>query len=219
MLKILGDIVREGLVKHTRDIQKMYQDMTKECTEVGIAIGVNDTVAHKIDNRYLHDNDYVKIDTWFKYKGVWYDAAITKIYNSKDDNHIIAVKRALSAGISKAIVGNKASDISKAIQSELNKDKSLQIIRKLSGHNINEELHGGLRIYNYFDENNADFILEEGMRLAIEPLVTIDGNGEFDKDTWKTTDGSNALHYEATVQLNEYFTDIQYSESNHIKSK
>jgi methionyl aminopeptidase len=83
-------------------------------------------------------------------------------------------ERILGVVISKLEVGSKVSVIGKTITNEL-KDSKFKVIRNLSGHSLDEyEVHSGLTISNYENENS--FEMKE-MAIAIEPFLTT-GKGE-----------------------------------------
>ena len=98
--------------------------------------------------------------------------------------------------------GNHLGDVSAAIQRAVEVD-GLSVIRTLVGHGIGREMHEDPQIPN-FGEPGRGPVLEEGMVLAIEPMVNAGGP----RSGWATTagpstpqDGSLAAHFEFTVAV------------------
>lgn len=189
-----------------------------EATEYGSAIAVNHEIAHLNNDHLIKDGDLVKVDSWFKVKGVWIDGATTMIagYYKLGQKHnqdalrlVRATNEALSNALSRVRNGTLISDIGAAIEDTATK-YDVNIIRKLSGHGIGTNLHQGPRIRNFFniDDNTR---LKTGDRIAIEPLFTL-GNGAMGETVdekgvsqlnWLTDDLSLASHCEATVEVTE----------------
>jgi methionyl aminopeptidase len=83
-------------------------------------------------------------------------------------------ERILEVALSKIKVGSKVSVIGNTISEEL-KNSEFKIIRNLSGHSLDEyEVHSGLTISNYANENNFEL---KDVAIAIEPFLTT-GKGE-----------------------------------------
>lgn len=169
-------------------------------------ISVNDEVVHGIPGpRLIKPGDVVGIDVGLKYKEFCTDTAVSVALAPVDPKVIellTVTKEALAAGIEAAVVGNKIGDISAAIAAVINRH-GFGIVRDLTGHGIGRSPHEDPPIPN-FGKAGTGPVLEEGMVLAIEPMVTL-GSGQVKQldDGWTivTFDGSNAAHFEHTIAV------------------
>lgn len=173
-------------------------------------ISVNDEVVHGIPSKgkILNSGDLVKIDICASYNGYCADLArcffVEKCKSFEAQNLVINTKAALLKGISMAVPGNRLSDISFAIQQELEKN-NLGIVREFAGHGIGKQMHEDPEILNYGKPGNGP-VLRAGMTFAIEPMSTL---GHYDvyicEDGWtvKTKDKSLAAHVEDTILITE----------------
>jgi methionyl aminopeptidase len=170
-----------------------------------ICVSINEEIVHGIPrkDRFLKNGDIVSIDIGLEYKGFYVDSA--KTYPVGEVSllalRLIEVtESALWKGIEKARVGNHLSDISWAIQ-EYVESNNFNVIREFFGHGIGRRLHEPPNIPNFGPPGRGP-ILEEGMALAIEPMVSA-GSYEVkileDKWTAVTVDGSLSAHFEHTI--------------------
>ncbi len=171
-----------------------------------LCVSVNEEVVHGIPGRrILREGDIVSLDLGVKYRGFYGDAAVTlpvgKI-SEKARKLLQTTRNALYQAIEKAIVGNYLGDISWAIQSYVEKE-GFQVVRDFVGHGIGENLHEEPQIPNFGNPGTGPR-LEEGMVLAIEPMVN-EGTWEVKilEDGWTavTLDGSLSAHFEHTVAV------------------
>lgn len=171
-----------------------------------VCASVNEQVVHGIPSAVkLKDGDIISIDVGVNYKGFFGDAAITVPVGSvskKVMKLLETTENALEAGIEKAVVGNRLSDISSTIQ-EYVESEGFSVVRTFVGHGIGRELHEEPQIPNY-GKPGAGPKLMEGMTLAIEPMVNA-GSWEVNilKDGWTavTKDGSLSAHFEHTIAI------------------
>lgn len=172
-------------------------------------ISVNDEVVHGVPNKskLLVKGDLVKVDICAAWQGYCADMARCFFVGeaTKEIKNLVSVAQsALEKGISKARVGNRLSDISAAIQEEVEKHK-FGIVRDFAGHGIGKKMHEDPEILNYGKPGRGP-ILKAGMTFAIEPMITF---GNYDvyvcNDGWtvKTKDRSLAAHVEDTVLITE----------------
>jgi methionyl aminopeptidase len=111
-------------------------------------------------------------------------------------------EEALFAGVQQCRVGNRLGDVSHAIQAHV-EAAGLSIVRSLVGHGIGRSMHEEPQIPNYGDPGTG-IPLEEGMVLAIEPMVTAGRHAvRVGDDHWAiySQDGSLAAHFEFTVAI------------------
>lgn len=173
-----------------------------------ICVSVNDEVVHGIPNEdpyAFKEGDIVGIDAGLKYKELFTDMAVTTgvgDVDSKAHSLMNATKEALSAGVSAVSPDVSVVDIGRAIEKSVN-IKKYGLVTTLGGHGVGKAVHEDPFVPNYDDEK-FDFTLEEGMVLAIEPMLT-EGGGDIylDKDNWtfRTKDGSRSAHFEHTVAV------------------
>jgi methionyl aminopeptidase len=169
-------------------------------------ISINDEVVHGVPSeaKLLANGDVVKVDVCGSWKG--YCADMARVFFIGDDipdihrKLALVAQQALFKGIEKACVGNRLSDISAAIQKEI-EDNGFGVVRDFAGHGIGKQMHEDPEVLNYGKAGTGP-VLQHGMAIAIEPMITL---GNYDvyitKDGWtaKTTDKSLAVHVEDTV--------------------
>lgn len=165
----------------------------------------NNVVVHGIpsDKDILASGDIVGIDIGVECEGYFADAARTFAVGnvSEDARHLIAITReALYKGIEKACAGNRIHDISWAVQSFVEAN-GFSVVRAFVGHGIGEKIHEDPEIPN-FGKPHTGRTLEDGMVLAIEPMVNI-GTADVKVlgDGWTAVTGDTKLsaHFEHTV--------------------
>ena len=113
-------------------------------------------------------------------------------------------KQALAAGIDQARSGNRVGDISHAVQ-QVVEGAGFSVVRSLVGHGVGRSYHEEPQIPN-FGEPGRGPLLQSGMTLAIEPMITAGGPEVYlHDDEWSisTEDGSLAAHFEHTVAVAE----------------
>jgi methionyl aminopeptidase len=171
-----------------------------------ICASPNAMVVHGIPGPYeLRRGDILSVDVGVTYEGWVADAAITVPVGKVADEAtrlLRTTRAALFEGIAQARVGNRLSDVSHAVQTRVEHDE-LSVIRSLVGHGIGREMHEDPQIPN-FGEPGKGPELEEGMVLAIEPMVNAGGQEiRMGSDGWAvySQDGSLAAHFEFTVAV------------------
>jgi methionyl aminopeptidase len=171
-----------------------------------ICTSPNSMVVHGIPGPYeLRRGDILSIDVGVTYEGWVADAAITVPIGDTPDGaeQLLATTRdALFVGIEQATPGNHLSDISHAIQDRVERD-DLSVIRSLVGHGIGRDMHEDPQIPNFGDPGKGP-TLEQGMVLAIEPMVNAGGPEiRMGSDGWAvySADDSLAAHFEFTVAV------------------
>jgi methionyl aminopeptidase len=169
-------------------------------------LSVNDEVVHGIPGRrVLKERDVIGIDIGMRYKGWCTDTAVTVALGHVDkkvDALLRFTEESLRVGLEAVRPGNKVGDISFAIQEYL-KPHGFGIVRDLTGHGIGKGMHEEPSIPN-FGRADTGPVLEEGMVLAIEPMVTLGTSAVRQLDdgwTIVTMDGSLAAHFEHTVAV------------------
>ena len=179
-----------------------------------ICVSVNDEVVHGIPHKehFLDEGDIVSLDAGVIYKGYHSDAARTYGIGEIDDDAkklIEVTRQSFFEGIKFAKAGNHLNDISAAIQ-KYAESFGFGVVRDLVGHGIGSHLHEDPEIPN-FARKRKGILLQPGMTLAIEPMIT-EGSYEvvwLDDDwTIMTEDGGWAAHYENTILITENEPEI-----------
>lgn len=179
-----------------------------------ICVSVNDEVVHGIPHKehFLDEGDIVSLDAGVIYKGYHSDAARTYGIGQIDDDAkklIEVTRQSFFEGIKFAKAGNHLNDISAAIQ-KYAESFGFGVVRDLVGHGIGSHLHEDPEIPN-FARKRKGILLQPGMTLAIEPMLT-EGSYEvvwLDDDwTVMTEDGGWAAHYENTILITENEPEI-----------
>ena len=179
-----------------------------------LCTSVNDEIVHGIPSKevILHEGDIIGLDIGMEYKGLFTDTAVTipvgKV-NPKIEKLLKFTKQGLHDGIKAAKPGNRMGDIGAAIQAVAQKN-GFGIIRDLVGHGVGYAVHEDPYVPNY-GKPGTGLILEEGMVLALEPMFTLGGYRiRFDADGWtiRTQDGSIAAHFEHTIVVTKYGSEI-----------
>ena len=151
-------------------------------------ISVNDVVIHGIPSGYaLKDNAYT--------------FPVGKI--PEDVAELLRVtEESLYKGIEAAVVGNRIGDISYAVQSHVT-PYGYGIVRQFVGHGVGRQLHEDPEVPN-FGRPGRGPRLAEGMTIAIEPMITLEGDDvtiDADKWTTRTKSGKAAAHFEHTIAI------------------
>jgi len=109
---------------------------------------------------------------------------------------------ALMKGIEQVVIGNRISDISRAVQN-YSEAHGFSVVRQFVGHGIGSQLHEPPEIPNYV-QRQASPRLREGMVLAIEPMVNLGvAKVKILRDQWTviTADKKPSAHFEHSVAV------------------
>ncbi len=173
-----------------------------------LCVSVNEAVVHGIPSgRVLKEGDIVGLDVGVVMDGYYGDAAITVPVGAitEQARRLLQVtEEALHKGIAQAVVGNRISDISHAVQTHA-EAASFSVVTEFVGHGIGRKLHEEPQVPNYGEPGKGPR-LKPGMTLAIEPMVNL-GRPETAHlaDGWTavTRDGSLSAHFEHTIVVTE----------------
>jgi methionyl aminopeptidase len=171
-----------------------------------LCISPNSMVVHGIPDKYrAQEGDLISVDLGVTLDGLVADSAVTLPVGeiSAVAQRLLAVcQDALAAGIEQARSGNRLSDISHAIQLTV-EEAGFSIVRSLVGHGVGRSYHEDPQIPNWGPPGRGP-VLQEGMTLAIEPMITA-GRPEVyvHDDDWSisSVDESLAAHFEHTVAV------------------
>lgn len=171
-----------------------------------ICVSRNEQVVHGIPGELvLEEGDIVSVDIGAIVDGFHGDSAWTYPVGriSPERRRMLEVgEGALYAGIEKARVGNRLSDISHAVQSYV-EARGYSVVRDLVGHGIGRAMHEAPQVPNFGPPGRGPR-LKAGMTLAIEPMINAGGyEVEILEDQWTvvTADGSDSVHFEHTVAI------------------
>ena len=178
-----------------------------------VCISVNEQIVHGLAGpRRLLFGDIVSIDVGVLYQGFIGDTARTVAVGGCDvsDQRLMDVtERALDEGIAQAVPGNNVVDISRAIQTCVERH-GFSVVREFVGHGVGRSMHEEPQIPNFVDGKPSPK-LRPGMTLAIEPMVNA-GAPEVVvlRDGWTAVsrDGSHSAHFEHTVHITESEPEI-----------
>ena len=171
-----------------------------------VCVSVNEEVVHGFPSqRKLKEGDIVSLDFGIYYNGYYADAAITVPVGNISGNALMLIevtKEALNIGISKAVIGNRINDISKAIEDFATANKC-SVVRDFVGHGVGFKLHEDPQVPNYYIESN-DVSIAEGLVIAIEPMIneaSYKVKIKHNKWTVVTRDKKLSAHFEHTVAV------------------
>jgi methionyl aminopeptidase len=178
-----------------------------------LCISLNDQVVHGFPSKYtLVEGDLVSVDCGATLNGFVGDSAYTFAVGEVSDTVkklMRVTKECLYLGIEKAVVGMRIGDIGYAIQEHAEKN-GFGVVKELVGHGVGTKLHEKPEVPNY-GKRGAGIKLEEGMVIAIEPMINAGRAGvKFWDDGWtvSTVDKKPSAHYEHTIAVGKGKADI-----------
>ncbi|HVW18292.1 MAG TPA: type I methionyl aminopeptidase [Solirubrobacteraceae bacterium] len=171
-----------------------------------ICASPNSMVVHGIPGPYeLERGDIISLDVGVVKDGWVADAARTFPVGpvSPVAAKLLDVTRAsLFDAVEQARSGGRLGDIGHAVQARV-EGEGLSVVRSLVGHGIGRQMHEEPQIPNYGEAGRGP-LLEEGMVLAVEPMVNAGRHQvRMGDDGWAiySQDGSLAAHFEFTVAV------------------
>ena len=170
-------------------------------------ISVNDVVVHGIPSeRTLAEGDIVGIDIGLVREGWYADSAETLAVGeiSREAATLLQVtKECLELAIEQVRAGNRISDIGIMVETHA-KQHGFAVVESLVGHGIGKRMHEDPQVPNYRCFTAPDPVMEEGLVIAIEPMINA-GTKQVvtDPDQWtvRTADNRLSAHYEHTVAV------------------
>ncbi|MER3421967.1 MAG: type I methionyl aminopeptidase [Nitrospiraceae bacterium] len=197
------DRIAESFIRSRKGIPafKGYRSYPKT-----LCASINDQVVHGIPSkRALKEGDIIGLDLGAIVDGFYGDAAITVPVGTVHPgvaDLLRVTEEALYVGIGQAVVGNRLSDISHAIQQHV-EAAGFSVVTDFVGHGIGRQLHEEPQVPNYGKPGQGPR-LKVGMVLAIEPMVNMGASGvRILDDRWTavTKDGSLSAHFEHTIAI------------------
>ncbi len=220
VLALVGAHIQPGV--STIELDRLAEDYIRSCGGVpafkgfggahrnkfpaSLCISIDNEVVHGIPaTRKLREGEIVSVDVGVKKDGYFGDAARSfrvGVVSAEKEKLLRVTEEALKIGIEEAVAGNRVHDISAAIQQYV-ESHGFSVVRELVGHGIGKELHEEPPVPN-FGKRGTGVKLQEGMTLAIEPMVnagTWHVNVLADGWTVVTADGKPSAHFEHTVAI------------------
>jgi methionyl aminopeptidase len=150
------------------------------------------------------EGDIVSIDFGMEVDGYFADSAVTVPVGQiqPETRKLLEVTReSLDRAIDKMRAGNRLGDVGNAVQSWV-EQHGYSVVREFVGHGIGTKMHDEPNLPNYGDPGRGAR-LQEGMVIAIEPMVNAGGPEVRMRDEWvaETADGSPSAHFEHTVAI------------------
>jgi methionyl aminopeptidase len=215
-------LIRPGISTRELDaaIEATFRDVGAEAIFKGVpgkvpypaasCISVNDEVVHGIPgDRVLAAGDLVSIDTACRLAGWCADSAWTFPVGPVDDikERLLAVgEQVLKLAMAEIGRRKRWSEVA-ALMSEAVNRAGFSMVEDLVGHGIGREMHEDPQVPNYVSRSllKADFALEPGLVLAVEPMINAGSKRTHTskKDHWtvRTEDGQPSVHFEHSVAL------------------
>ncbi|NJN14675.1 MAG: M24 family metallopeptidase, partial [Planctomycetes bacterium] len=111
-----------------------------------------------------------------------------------------------------ARVGGMLSDIARAVQ-QVAETRGYSLVKEYAGHGVGRNMHEDPQVPNFVDEEllRRDVRLEEGLVLAIEPMLCIGtAQTRVAADDWTvlTVDGGLSAHFEHSVAFTRKGVEI-----------
>jgi len=231
VLRRLGELCVAGVT--TRELDEQAQRLTAEakaqCLFKGvpgrhgagpfpgaICISINEQVVHGIpSSRKVRDGDIVSIDFGVRLGGWCGDAANTFVVGDvpADVRRLVGVtKNSLAIAIEMMRPHRRWSDVAEAMQQYI-EGEGFSVVREFVGHGIGTEMHEDPKVPNFVSPElrSRDIVLQEGMVLAVEPMVNM-GRCEVDlaRDKWTvvTRDRRPSAHYEHSIAIRSDAADV-----------
>jgi methionyl aminopeptidase len=172
-------------------------------------ISINEQVVHGIPGqRLIKEGDLIKIDTACKLNGWCADAAVTIIVGEvrAEWRRLVMVAEQILE-IARVEMGRRKwwSEVALRMQQHAESAR-FSVVRQYVGHGIGRIMHENPQVPNFTSRElrKHDFRLEEGLVLAVEPMVNM-GRSDVDtlRDHWTvvTRDGLPSAHVEHTFAI------------------
>lgn len=171
-----------------------------------ICASPDSVIVHGIPNdEPLKEGQILTVDIGVFLEGFHTDSAWTfpiGAISSQAARLLEITEAALYAGIASAMAGNRVGDIGHAVEQAV-EPSGFSLVQEYAGHGVGRHLHEEPFVPNYGPPGRRER-LEEGMTLAIEPMVNLGGpETETLGDGWTvvTADRSLSAHFEHTVAI------------------
>ena len=216
-IALVGENIRPGIT--TGELDRIAEEFIRDRGGIptskgyrgfpaATCISPNSMVVHGIPGAHrVEEGDLISVDVGITLDGLIADSAYTFGVGEITDEArrlLETCEKARDAGIAQARLGNHVGDISHAVQKVVER-AGFSVVRALVGHGVGRSYHEDPQIPN-FGEPGRGPLLQSGMTVAIEPMIT-SGSAQVyvHDDDWSisTEDGSLAAHFEHTVAILE----------------
>ena len=217
-IALLGEHIQPGIT--TGELDRIAEDFIREHGGVptskgyrgfpaATCISPNSMVVHGIpgDHR-VEDGDLISVDVGITLDGLVADSAYTYAVGRNRRGDAAAAGRRQGGARRRHRPGAaraSASATSRTRFRQVVEGAGFSVVRSLVGHGVGRSYHEEPQIPNFGDPGRGP-LLQSGMTLAIEPMITAGGPDVYlHDDEWSisTTDGSLAAHFEHTVAVLE----------------
>ncbi|MGC9453549.1 MAG: type I methionyl aminopeptidase [Phycisphaerae bacterium] len=182
-----------------------------------ICASINEEVVHGIPSkdRRIEDGQIVSVDFGVRLDGWCGDSARTYMVGevAAEVRKLVEVTRySLTIAASMCRPGEMWSNVARAMQ-EYIEGNGLSVVRDFVGHGIGREMHEDPKVPNFVsrDLENRDILLQEGMVVAVEPMVNLGSSAvEYGPDKWTvlTRDRKPSAHFEHTIAITADGADL-----------
>ncbi|MDB4877609.1 MAG: methionine aminopeptidase type [Gemmatimonadetes bacterium] len=169
-------------------------------------ISVNDEVVHGVPgSRVLRPGDVLKIDVTAELDGYIADSAVTIVIPpvTASARHLADCARvAFDRAMTVAAEGVRISELGRAVEAEV-LEWGHAVIHDMCGHGVGRALHEQPSVPNFFSPFTPGH-LQEGLVIALEPIIAASATEVFeDDDGWtiRTVNGCHAAHFEHTIVI------------------
>lgn len=173
-------------------------------------MSVNEAVVHGIpNNRPLKEGDIVSVDTGCRLNGWCGDAAYTyKVGRVSGDVQKLLDVTEQTLNLAIELLSQKSywSQIAEQMAQYV-RDNGFSSVENFVGHGIGREMHEDPQVPNYASRTlrgSADFRIEPGLVIAVEPMVNMGTKRvKMLADDWTqvTADGKFSAHFEHTIAI------------------
>ncbi len=220
-LRLCREMARPGT--KTVDIDRAVEDLYRSRGAISLfkgypgkvpfpavtCISLNEQIVHGIPGqRVIKEGDLLKIDTACKLNGWCADAAVTLVIGEvrPEWRRLVQVAEE-TLNIAMIELGRRRwwSEVAARMQQHV-ESAGFRVVTQYVGHGIGRIMHEAPQVPNFCnkDVKRHDFRLEEGLVLAVEPMVNM-GRADADtlRDHWTvvTRDGLPSAHVEHTLAI------------------
>ncbi|APF39745.1 type I methionyl aminopeptidase [Neomicrococcus aestuarii] len=179
-----------------------------------VCTSLNEVICHGIpDSTVLQDGDIINIDITAYIDGVHGDTNAMFLVGDVDEESRLLVERteeSLRRAIKAVMPGRQLNVIGRTIESYA-KRFGYGVVRDFTGHGVGPAFHTGLIIPHYDAAPRFSDLIEPGMTLTIEPMLTL-GTVEWDmwEDGWTATtkDKKRTAQFEHTILVTDSGAEI-----------
>jgi methionyl aminopeptidase len=228
----LGEIVAPGVTTEELDAEaeRICREHGGECLFKGvpgrggappfpgnICASINEEVVHGIPSpeRRIEDGQIVSVDFGVRLDGWCGDSARTYAVGEAPEpvRRLMEVTRySLTIAVEMCRPGEMWSIVARAMQGYI-EGQGFSVVRDFVGHGIGSEMHEDPKVPNFVsrDLESRDILLQEGLVLAVEPMVNLGTAAvEYGEDRWTvlTKDRRPSAHFEHTIAITSDGADV-----------